>query len=647
MQTSTTDNANGTKTVRPDGINVKFTKKQATELIPSERKSEETLIKQSSVTSTEMMSFLFGDGDEDDKTEDHSSSVDTNNNRDDGKNKTDDGADKTEDPTSSDETNDNRDDGKNKSNDGADKTEDPTSSDDTNNNRDDGNNKKDDGDDQTEDPTSSDDTSNNRDDATVTDSQDSQDSTIIVPETPTTPEDEDVVVKHQSYARKYIHSAVVHYRIRRTTPTLWRHEVTCLCNMRVFKAVDNGTILARPGVVWHVGDNTCVVLLICSLGYNTQPSRSAKIMVDTRAIDIITRPAQLGTSAIKFCHMKKITAVDLFRKGKPADFVDILQAEKLANMVATFVKKNESQRRFQSWSKIPHLDPDPPLTVRVRLPTTPRPPPKSSEKATRNEQLRRKRARERANREQQEQLRQIAAGEAEKVRKRQQAANTRRRRATIKIIDEKIDNLRAELEEKFEHMKENLEDTVVNQMKRMRKIFAAERRRFFKKVKGGGGGCGGNPPPVPPPPPAPTPPVPAPAPAPPIPAPAPVPVPTPPAPAPVPALTVIPTPAAVPVLSLHGGHHRHTPVMYTPNSARAASRTPTPIIQHYGGLHSYPPIRHGSRRQQDVRRKLWLDETTDEDYYEEMLHNRRVKRALNRLASTPAAQRRRLDPDYL
>ena len=126
MQTSTTDNANGIKTVRPDGINVKFTKKQATELIPSERKSEETLIKQSSVTSTEMMSFLFGDGDEDDNnTEDHSSSVDTNNNRDDGKNK------------------------------------------------------KDDGDDQTEDPTSSDDTSNNRDDATVTDSQDSQDSTLV------------------------------------------------------------------------------------------------------------------------------------------------------------------------------------------------------------------------------------------------------------------------------------------------------------------------------------------------------------------------------------------------------------------------------------------------------------------------------------
>ena len=152
MQTSTTDNANGIKTVRPDGINVKFTKKQATELIPSERKSEETLIKQSSVTSTEMMSFLFGDGDEDDNTEDHSSSVDTNNNRDDGKNKTDDGADKTEDPTSSDDTNNNRDDGKNKKDDGADKTEDPTSSDDT---------------------------SNNRDDATVTDSQDSQDSTLV------------------------------------------------------------------------------------------------------------------------------------------------------------------------------------------------------------------------------------------------------------------------------------------------------------------------------------------------------------------------------------------------------------------------------------------------------------------------------------
>ena len=93
---------------------------------------------------------------------------------------------------------------------------------------------------------------------------------------------------------------------------------------------------------------------------------------------------------------------------------------------------------------------------------------------------------------------------------------------------------------------------------------------------------------------------------------------------------MVPTPAG-PVLPIHGRHHRYSD-----------SRTPTPVVSRYSGLHSYPPVRrHGARRQ------LWVDETTDDDYFEEMLHNRRVKRALNRLATTPIAQRRRLDPDYL
>ena len=150
-----------------------------------------------------------------------------------------------------------------------------------------------------------------------------------------------------------------------------RHEVTCLSNMRVFKATDNGTVLVRPGVVWHIGDKACVVLPICSFWIRTahSPRAAPRSSTPVPSLDVIVRPEHLGMTSIKFCQMKKITAVSSFRKGKPAAVVDTIQAEKMTNMVARFVQNNESQRRYHSWSKISLLE-DPPLTVRVCLPTS-------------------------------------------------------------------------------------------------------------------------------------------------------------------------------------------------------------------------------------------------------------------------------------
>ena len=121
-----------------------------------------------------------------------------------------------------------------------------------------------------------------------------------------TEDDEDeFVVQHDVYTLRKIQETSVHFRLRRTTPTLWRHEATCHTAMRVFSAIDDSTRMASPGVVWKIDDHTCTVLLVACLGYRQEASRSAKI-ADTRATEIIVRDATHGTTPIKFRQMKKV-----------------------------------------------------------------------------------------------------------------------------------------------------------------------------------------------------------------------------------------------------------------------------------------------------------------------------------------------------
>ena len=141
-------------------------------------------------------------------------------------------------------------------------------------------------------------------DATVTDSQSSNATVLNVPETEDEEEDE-LVVQHDVYALRKIRETSVHFRLRRTTPTLWRHEATCHTVMRVFSAIDDSTRLASPGVTWQIDGHTCTVLLIACLGYSQDASRSAKI-ADTRATEIIVRDAKHGTTPISFRQMMKV-----------------------------------------------------------------------------------------------------------------------------------------------------------------------------------------------------------------------------------------------------------------------------------------------------------------------------------------------------
>ena len=158
-------------------------------------------------------------------------------------------------------------------------------------------------------------------DNTATTEESSQDSLMMIPET-TEDHDEvssddevdgDLVVAHDDFAIRFIKKTKVHFRLRRTTPTLWRHEAICFVAMRVFTAIDDSKHIATAGVNWQIDGKICTVLVVACLGYAPDPGRTAKV-ADTRATEIIVRESKYGTSAIKFSQMRKVSSLARFHK---------------------------------------------------------------------------------------------------------------------------------------------------------------------------------------------------------------------------------------------------------------------------------------------------------------------------------------------
>jgi len=532
-------------------------------------------------------------------------------------------------------------------------------------------------------------------DGTATTEESSQDSTLVIPETPQSSDDELPLVPHDDYSISVIKSAKVHFRLRRTTPTLWRHQATCYTCMRVFAAIDDSARIAIPGVTWRIGDHVVTVLVVACLGYSQEPSRSAKV-VDTRATEIIVRDAKFHDGTIRFGHMTKITAVKFFREGKPLPIVNTVQANKISQKIAKFITRVErSPKRTTSWLKIKPLIK--PVVADGSLPREPTPRPAAASSAA--NQRKRRRELQRLERQRQQEETKRAAEMLATERRKAKNSDARRRRFVHKTVNDRVAALKDDLhdsvtervaemrnelsdilQEQLEHMKENLEDLIQQKCKLMQPPQPRRSRRSKKR----GPPSRPKPTPVKPPPAAPSsPPKATPAvisePTP-VSAPAPIAVPAPitvrsvqpmmtPVPVPTPPVlnattTLVPTPA-LPLPALVTGATRHVPP--------PVPRLPTPVVpmslgsRYVGGsrsVHSYPPAATTTviHRRLPVRRKLWVEhgDTDDESdvlvgdgMYETIMdrrhqrrHQRRVQRALERLGSLHNVKRRRLDDSY-
>jgi len=446
------------------------------------------------------------------------------------------------------------------------------------------------------------------------------------------------LVEHDEYAVHAIRNAAVHFRLRRTQPTMWRHATVCYPSLRVFGGLDDGVRLAAPGVQWNFEERVVTVLIIACLGYSTEASKSAKI-VDTCATQVIVRDHKFAFKApLRFSHMRKIPAVKMFREGTPLAMVDISAGKDTKALADKFIQKIEDQHKGNAWLKIQPLIP--PLIVRIPK-TSVTTPAISLAKKTRKSYRQKKREEKRVRQEQQRSDKAQHAAQKEMKKKemnKQLAAEARRRRSQNKVIKDRMgvlkDEITAQLQENLELMKENLEDLITSKLKVFTQRPAAKKKKHET--------------------PATMPPAPA---------------TMPPAPTTMPPTNVTRAPTTV-VSTMPPPHAAtmplaHAAAMPLAHAAtipyNAASRYDSPFPR--SGLHSYPPpdfVRPSRGSTRPVRRQIWSDEEeSDEGYWRQQrqivghhrqvvdrTHRRVVARAVGRLNDT-RKRRRYEDSSYL
>ena len=280
--------------------------------------------------------------------------------------------------------------------------------------------------------------------------------------------DQVAMMEHDEFAVTLIKKTTVHFALRRTKPTLYRHDCTCLSHIRLFRAIDDGVRLACVGVKWELNNKVQTVLVVACLGYakrNNDNKKSAKVE-DLRATHIIMRTEDYDNKPLEFGQMTRTTAVAMFRNATPLGHVDTEQQERCAERVKRFVADLEENQKGSGWLNIVTNTPQP----------TPKPKPdtatpanglKNARAAAQSERRKRKRDSDRLNRESKRKQKALAE-EQELVTQQQakveRAAQARRRRATLKTIDSRVtqmnDRIMDKMQEQMEYMKENLEDMV-------------------------------------------------------------------------------------------------------------------------------------------------------------------------------------------
>ena len=178
--------------------------------------------------------------------------------------------------------------------------------------------------------------------------------------------------EHDEFAVNHIKQAEVHFALRRTRPTLYRHRATCLSHARFFDGIDDAVKIAKSGVVWNIDGKDMEVIAVACLGYKEDDhakrkkkykSKSAKV-ADIRATHVIMRPFALVGRPLAMSQFRRVTAVQLFRQGTPHASVDLRQQSRTEEMTQSYVAETERRNRGHTWLTIlPFFTPKPLTTV--------------------------------------------------------------------------------------------------------------------------------------------------------------------------------------------------------------------------------------------------------------------------------------------
>ena len=176
---------------------------------------------------------------------------------------------------------------------------------------------------------------------------------------------------------------------------------------------------------------------------------------------------------LHFHNMTRVTAMKLFREGKPHPFVDLKVRTAILQKVHQFVEEVEKSDRGAEWLKIPPLalysDSPVPPSPTITRPSPPSPSTLLKKKRAKEAAERRKRKREQqAQRREEMRLRKKQMQEAKeakvKEQKRQHNLARRRRRATIRAIDERVEQLQNGVESKLQEEFESFKQEVVEEL---------------------------------------------------------------------------------------------------------------------------------------------------------------------------------------
>ena len=73
---------------------------------------------------------------------------------------------------------------------------------------------------------------------------------------------------HIEFTIQVIRETSVNFALRRTKPTLYRHDCKCMSFIHVFSTSNDGRLITCSGIKWGLVDNSVVtVLLVACLGY--------------------------------------------------------------------------------------------------------------------------------------------------------------------------------------------------------------------------------------------------------------------------------------------------------------------------------------------------------------------------------------------
>ena len=194
-----------------------------------------------------------------------------------------------------------------------------------------------------------------QEETTLEESESSQDIVLAglpeenAPEAVEVDKEDKPTVEHDHIAISMIKKTTTHFRLRRTRPTLYRHDCVCLTHIRKFDAIDDGVQIAATGIDWALDGSQITVVLVASLGYTSSKNSRSTKLEDSGGTQIVLRDSQLDVDPLKWNHMFQLPCELLFRNGTPLRFVDTIRRAKLLDMVDKFVIRAEDNNEGGNW----------------------------------------------------------------------------------------------------------------------------------------------------------------------------------------------------------------------------------------------------------------------------------------------------------